>query len=231
VLAIETARAGGATGEATAVLRTLPPRARRRLPLRVRRPAVLLVALLAAGAIATGVLVAVSQQTERGTGTTRAAPQKGQEAISLKQDGAADYDPLGDPQSENPAEAGFVLDRNPNTTWDTELYSSGRLPKAGVGVYVDAEPGVVAKAMRVTTPEAGWSAEVYATNSKLSRRTITGPADDPALKRVAPARTITEQSQRIDLDTRGQSFRYYLLWITKLPPSAQAKVAEIYLFR
>src|SRR5437763_10815428 len=36
VLAIETARAGGATGEATTVLRTLPGPARRRLPLRLR---------------------------------------------------------------------------------------------------------------------------------------------------------------------------------------------------
>src|ERR687889_259037 len=36
VLAIETARAGQATGEATAILRTLPPRSRRRLPLRAR---------------------------------------------------------------------------------------------------------------------------------------------------------------------------------------------------
>jgi len=46
VLAIETARAGGATGEATAVLRTLPGAARRRLPLRMRVPAWWLIALL-----------------------------------------------------------------------------------------------------------------------------------------------------------------------------------------
>ena len=38
VLAIETARSGQATGEATAVIRTLPARARRRLPLRMRHP-------------------------------------------------------------------------------------------------------------------------------------------------------------------------------------------------
>ena len=38
VLAIETARSGQATGEATAILRTLPARARRRLPLRMRHP-------------------------------------------------------------------------------------------------------------------------------------------------------------------------------------------------
>src|SRR4030088_1506688 len=38
VLAIETARAGSATGEVTTVLRTLPSRARRRVPFSVRRP-------------------------------------------------------------------------------------------------------------------------------------------------------------------------------------------------
>src|ERR671923_1038184 len=44
VLALETARAGAATGEATSVIRTLPPRARRRLPLRVAHPAWLAIA-------------------------------------------------------------------------------------------------------------------------------------------------------------------------------------------
>src|SRR6267154_619347 len=40
VLAIETARAGSATGETTSVLRTLPARARRRIPFRMRHRAV-----------------------------------------------------------------------------------------------------------------------------------------------------------------------------------------------
>src|ERR1700736_1514762 len=39
VLAIETARAGSATGEVTSVLRTLPSSAQRRVPFRVRHPA------------------------------------------------------------------------------------------------------------------------------------------------------------------------------------------------
>src|ERR1700712_892720 len=50
VLAIETARSGQATGEATAVIRTLPARARRRLPLRMRHPWALLAALVLIGA-------------------------------------------------------------------------------------------------------------------------------------------------------------------------------------
>src|SRR6476469_5480026 len=44
VLAIETARSGQVTGEAAAVLRTLPPATRRRLPVRVTHPVRLLLA-------------------------------------------------------------------------------------------------------------------------------------------------------------------------------------------
>ena len=33
-------------------------------------------------------------------------------------------------------------------------------------------------------------------------------------------------SQRVDLDTAGNRFRYYLVWITKLPPGAD-KVADL----
>ena len=38
VLALETTRAGSADGEVTAVMKTLPPETRRRVPLSVRRP-------------------------------------------------------------------------------------------------------------------------------------------------------------------------------------------------
>src|SRR2546421_1778181 len=47
VLAIETARAGSATGEVTSVLRTLPSQTQRRVPFRLRHPAItLLVSLI-----------------------------------------------------------------------------------------------------------------------------------------------------------------------------------------
>ena len=39
-------------------------------------------------------------------------------------------------------------------------------------------------------------------------------------------------SQRVDLDTAGNRFRYYLVWITKLPPGAdQVQISEIRLFK
>src|SRR3989440_5721691 len=233
VLAIETARAGGATDETTAVLRTLPERTQRRLPLRLRHPGWLVVALLVAVVAAVGVIVALSQRAERGTGTQHAQGPKGLQAISLKQNGAADFDPLGIPQSENPAQADFAIDRNPNTTWNTESYGAGaQLPKAGVGLYVDADPGVAAKSMQVDTPEPGWTAEVFASDRQPLRDGSPEPPEKSGIfALVAGPRTITERTVRIPLNTGDHPFRYYLLWITRLPPSGQAKVAEIFLFR
>jgi serine/threonine-protein kinase len=234
VLAIETARAGGATGEATAVLRTLPERTQRRLPLRLRlrHPGWLVLGLLVAVAAAVVLIVALSQRAERGTGAQRATPPKGLEAISLKQNGASDFDPLGLPQTENPAQADFAIDRNPNTTWNTESYGPGaQLPKAGVGIYVDADPGVAAKSMEVDTPEPGFTAEVFATDRQPSRSATDPPEKAGGFTLVAPPRPITEQKVKIPLTTAGHPYRYYLLWITRLPPSGQAKVAELFLFR
>jgi serine/threonine-protein kinase len=232
VLAIETARAGGATGEATAVLRTLPERTQRRLPLRLRHPGWLVLGLLVAVAATVVVIVALSQRAERGTGAQRASPPKGLAAISLKQNGASDFDPLGIPQSENPAQADFAIDRNPNTTWNTESYGPGaQLPKAGVGIYVDADPGVAAKSMQVDTPEPGFTAEVFASDRQPSRSATDPPEKEGIFTLVAPPRPITERTVKIPLTTAGHPFRYYLLWITRLPPSGQAKVAEIFLFR
>src|SRR5919204_4229217 len=55
-LAIETARLGSSTGEATAVLRTLPSSARRRLPFRVRYP-VSILALMGLAAVGVAIVV------------------------------------------------------------------------------------------------------------------------------------------------------------------------------
>ncbi|HEV2821088.1 MAG TPA: protein kinase, partial [Solirubrobacteraceae bacterium] len=118
VLAIETARAGQATGEATAVLRTLPGRSRRRLPLRVRTSLAVLVVLglLTAGTVA-GVLTVAADRAQRGTGQQPAVAQPPDlAAVSLGADAASDYDPIGD-DGEHPQEARAVVDNDPATFW------------------------------------------------------------------------------------------------------------------
>src|SRR5690606_30200693 len=107
VLAIETARSGQVTGEATQVLRTLPPSARRRVPLRLRTSMLALVGLLVVGAIVVAaVLLLAADTAQRGTGSTPDAPppSPGLSPVSLSQDAAEDYDPEGDNNEEHSEE-------------------------------------------------------------------------------------------------------------------------------
>src|SRR3954451_5588856 len=98
-LAIEAARAGRATGEATAVLRTLPPSARRRVPWRMRARKTVAIASLGIVAAAL-VLVLVrgeaAHRVERGTAAPRARPPAGNRSVSVPRGAAHDYDPQGD---------------------------------------------------------------------------------------------------------------------------------------
>src|SRR5436853_1821535 len=67
VLAIETARAGSATGEVTSVLRTLPSRSQRRVPFRLRHPAIMVMSVLIFVAAVGGVAVWLATRTHPGT--------------------------------------------------------------------------------------------------------------------------------------------------------------------
>jgi serine/threonine-protein kinase len=222
-LAIETARAGAVSGEATTVLRTLPRHARRRLPFRLRHPGWLAAAAVLALALAAALAVELGRQAQRGTGTSGAGRLAALKGVSLAQDAAKDFDPLGD-GAEHPDQTSAVLDRDPNTAWSTEIYRGGVMTKPGVGIYVDARPGVQARVLQVKTDQPGWAAEVYAANQ--------GPPQSlDGWTRVSPARNVTEDRGYFRLATGNQRFRYYLLWITKVPPSGQVRVNEIYLLQ
>jgi eukaryotic-like serine/threonine-protein kinase len=221
VLALETARAGSSTGEATTVLRTLPKRARRRLPLRVAHPAWLALAALLAVAAAVVLAILLSGHTQRGTGTQGASKLPDLAAVRLKQSAAKDFDPFGT-GGEHPDQTGLVVDRDLSTFWTTERYDSGLGNKPGVGIFVDAAPGVAARALVIRTPDPGFTAALYAADS--------GPPQELSGWRVvAPPRTVTETSARFDI-VRSDRHRYYLVWITKLP-QGQAKISEIFLYR
>ena len=176
---------------------------------------------------ATGFYLLVGR-TERGTGTQNfgKAPAPGLKGVSLKQSGARDFDPLGDNRAEHPDQAKAVVDGDARTTWSTESYTGGQLGKDGVGIYVDADPGVAAAAMQVITPTKGFTADVYGA---------------PAGARAAGAGATSGRSgrspsdkgkNRVDLRTDGRRYRYYLVWITALPAGASAaKIGEVRLFR
>jgi serine/threonine-protein kinase len=226
VLAIETQRAGQATGEATAVLRTLSPGAQGRVPLRILHPARILVLLALMGAVAAVVLVVMAaDRTERGTGTRNVNPPPGLKSVSLGQNRAKDFDPFGG-DGEHPAEAKAVVDQDTQSTWSTEQYDGGTLNnKPGVGIYVDAKPTVAARELEILSPTPKWRGAVYAAPNGPPPKALSG------FKRIA-AIDQRRARTRIKLNTGGKRYRYYLVWITTLPPEKRAvEIGEVRLFR
>jgi serine/threonine-protein kinase len=223
VLAIESVRTGQTTGEATTVLRTLPSRAQRRLPLRMRHPGSIVGGVVVLMAIVAIIVFQLAGNTQRGTGGG-VGSAAGLSAVSLAQDAASAYDPDGDRKEHN-QETSFVLDRNLATTWSTESYRDHTLGKSGVGISVDASPGVAARVLEIRTPSRGFEASVYATAGAQ-------PDSIQGWQRVAAPTTVKGGRVRFDLDTAGQRFRRYLLWITKLPADAdRVEISELFLYR
>src|SRR5438874_2628917 len=103
VLAIETARAGSATGEVTSVLRTLPSQAKRRVPFRVRHRLVAAVIGLVLVAGVAGVVVWLATRTHHGTGNLPVKPAtRSLTQVQLCATCAFGFNPLGSPSDEHP---------------------------------------------------------------------------------------------------------------------------------
>jgi eukaryotic-like serine/threonine-protein kinase len=237
VLAIEASRTGQTTGEVTTVLRSLRGRARRRLPWRTRHPARWLASLALLVAILVIFLFLAGENAHRGTGVAPGASSKaGLVAVPLGQSSAHDYNPFGT-GPENRDLISNVVDSDPSTTWSTERYYEGTLRKAGgtgLGVYLDASPGVLGRGVEIQTPTPGFAVQIYVADkidlslpfgdsASLASRGWKGPVGASAHVR---------DGERIPLRPLGGRHRYYLVWMTTLPPHRQsATIADITLFR
>ena len=165
-------RSGQATGEVTSVLRTLPGPARGRLPWRMRHPARWIAVLALIAVVVAVAFVLAGLGAHRGTGVAPGlGPRPGLQPVSLSQTAAHGYNPFGT-GPENRDQFDNVVDGDPNTTWSTEQYYDGKAPwKAGgvgAGLYLDAAPGVAAKALQIQTPTPGFAVQVYAASQILS---------------------------------------------------------------
>ena len=121
-----------------------------------------------------------------------------------------DHDPLGD-DTEHPERVEEATDGDPATYWPTETYSS--FDKEGVGLVVDTGRRVELSRVVVVSQEPGFTAGIQAGAS------ATGPFEPVSDEQEVGRRTA------FDVDTGGQAYRYYLLWITDL--DGRAAVNEI----
>jgi serine/threonine-protein kinase len=236
VLAIEASRSGQATGEVTSVLRTLPGPARRRLPWRLLHPVRWIASFALIAAAVAIALIAAAGNTHRGTGTPpNVVPRPGLTPVSLAQNAAHDYNPFGT-GPENRDLVQNAIDGDPNTTWSTAQYYEGTLKKAGgvgVGLYLDAAPGVIAKALEIQTPTPGFAVQVFLANAIDLSPPYGDPTPLAARGWQGPVghSDYVHNRDRIMLNV-GQRSRYYLVWLTTLPPGMQlASIADLTLFR
>ena len=128
-----------------------------------------------------------------------------------------DYDPYGDNKQETPNQVREAIDGNPHTYWATEHYSGG-LNKPGVGLWVKTTQPVTGKQLDLISPFAGWQGMVYAVNGPP-------PANIKGWTKVSPPFSAAS-TNKVPLNTRGQAFDHYLVWITKLA-GQQAGIMEI----
>ena len=174
-------------------------------------------------------LVQGIDRTQRGTGEGTVKAPPGTKVVSVKRTSAQDFDPLGD-DDEHADEARLAVDKDPGTAWTTESYSGGTLAgKKGVGLYVDAAPGVAATQIEIDTPKTGWQVEIYVAPDGDAPNGAPGQGGE--WQKVAGG-TVKRKRQRFKLRTNGKQYRYYLVWITKLPPGEErVEISDVSLFR
>jgi serine/threonine-protein kinase len=223
VLAIEAARTGQATGEATTVLQTLSGDTADFAPIRLRRPKRALAVTVLVLALLAGTAYFLATRTEKGTGVAVVKKPAELSQVRLARGAASDYDPQGD-NRESPDAARFAIDGNTGTNWETERYQGGfeGSNKSGVGLYVDAGSLIGARGLTLSTATPGFKAAVYASE--------TVPPDLRGWTRVSPVEKVT-QDHTFRLQTRDRKYRYYLLWINELPEGGKAAVQELSLLR
>jgi serine/threonine-protein kinase len=217
-LEVEVARGGGSHGEATTVIESVPEK-RRLLPSRRASTAGIGLVLVAA-AVALGIAVFAGEDERRGGGGSGGSEPAG-DVIDVS--AAADFDPEGDSE-EHGDEVGLAIDGNTGTAWTTETYDTGpavidAAGKSGVGLILDAGEPVEATELGVSSPEGGWSFEVYAA--------AEGPPEDLAGwgSPIAEASDVATDAS-VELDA-GEPARFYLIWITSLVESDDGFRVEI----
>jgi serine/threonine protein kinase len=200
----------GDEGEPEPTMIVRPHSAREREPSRrrARKPVWPLVALLAGLAVAA---IVVGVYLVRGTsegGNGHVAP------VHLK--AVASFDPYGDNKTENPDSVANATDGDQSTYWVTETYQSpsfGGL-KPGVGIVLDASRPSEPSRLTIWSTTPGFQAQIKASDRS-----------DGGFERVSPSRAVGSKTT-FDLSLT-QPERYFLIWITELPPGLQAHINAV----
>ena len=167
-LEVEVSRAGGATGEATSVLDSVPEKRRRIL---TRRRISWVGVLLLVAAAGTAIAIAALSGDE---GPSKEAPPESAGGTPIEIQSATDFDPDGDGEehSEETTSQRTAARRRRGGPRTTRPASTGL--KDGVGLYVDAGESVTPSQLALKTGGGGWTFEVYGSDLETPPTEIAG---------------------------------------------------------
>ncbi|HEY2541876.1 MAG TPA: protein kinase [Gaiellaceae bacterium] len=193
-------------GAPAVVARPAPSRRARRRGGRL--PLLLTLAGLVLGAIVVAAILYGGTGRKHGGGTGGSAGG----AVTLQ--GVGDYDPQGD-GGEHGYSAHLATDGNPGTFWDTERYTTQQFGglKSGLGLVLAAGNAVKLSRLIVHTLTPGFTAVVRAGDSP------SGPFSNDSSQQTVQSTTT--------FALNGATSRYYVLWITELPPNDYVRVTEV----
>ena len=190
-----------------------PPR-RARAPHRSMSPwplILVLLALIAIGAVVAYLLV-------HGTGSSVGSSNGTGAGATLQLHAVTAFDPFGSPPGqEHNAAAPNATDNKPDTYWETESYHSSfaALGKKGVGLVLDAGKDVQLHQLGLATATPGFTAVIRGGDSK------NGP-----FGAYLTASQLAQGTTQFVI--HGGKYRYYLIWITSLPPgNGTVRINEI----
>lgn len=214
VLAFESARAGGLTGEATVVFDSLPKRSRRLAPGGVSHPTRTRVAWLVSALAVIGIGLLLVSQFETGqTGEKPGSTTNSGTQIQFRSMGT--FDPPPGDNEEHDSEVRNAIDGNPQTDWTTEGYNNGVFAagKSGVGLYGKTYVPADAGSATIRTPNSSLGVEIYGAK--------TLPTDIAGWTKLGAANG-NVNGRAIKL-TSAPEMRYYMVWISELPPPVNGK--------
>ena len=210
-LEVEIARGGGATGEATTVLETVPSRSR---ILSSRSVSIVGILLVLAGVLVALALVELGGESDKPNsevaGSETEAPSSG---TKIELSNPVDFDPDGDDGEEHPDEVDLAIDGDPSTFWLTSTYQAGPALEAsgkpGVGLIVEADEPVIARDIEVQTENPGWTAEIYAIEGEP-------PSDLSGWGEPISAQPLVANQEETTIPLNEKEADHFLIWITEL---------------
>jgi len=169
--------------------------------------------LVVAALIAIGAVIA-ALVLHSGTGVFsihRSSPTTPRSGTRVSLSAVTAYDPFGHPPGqEHNADAHYATDGVARTYWETERYhaSFAEIGKQGVGLVLDAKSPVQLHELGIATATPGFTAVIRAGDS---------PGAFPYT--VSSSQVVSSGTQ---FAISGGQHRYYLIWITSLPPGSES---------